>query len=94
MKVSEVTIEDLKEYANVYHNEDDKLFNNILVACKSYIKNYTGLDDTKMDSKEDLTMALLVLSNEFYDNRIYSVQDSNSNKVVNSILDMYSINLL
>ena len=30
MKISEVTIEDLKEYANVDNDYDDRIFNNIL----------------------------------------------------------------
>lgn len=94
MKISEVTIQDLKEYANVEHTLDDKLFSNILVAGKSYIKGYTGLSNEQMDTKEDLTIVLTVLSNEMYDNRTFTVQDDKVNKVIKSILDMYSINLL
>lgn len=94
MKISEITIPDLKNYAHVYHAEDDELFNNILIACKAYIKSYTGLDDLKMDEKEDMTMALFVLSNELYDNRTFTVQDNKANFVIKSILDMHSVNLL
>lgn len=94
MKISEVTIEDLKEYAVVSHNLDDKLFSNILLASKAYIRSYTGLNDTALDEKEDLTIALMILCNELYDNRAYTVENDKSNKVVNSILDMHSINLL
>ncbi|KQL54514.1 hypothetical protein AN964_14080 [Heyndrickxia shackletonii] len=94
MKISDVTIDDLKEYAHVYHNEDDKLFTSILAAGKSYIKGYTGLSIEKMDELEDITIVLFVLSNEMYDNRTFSVQDDKVNFVVKSILDMHSINLL
>lgn len=94
MKISEVTIQDLKEYANVEHELDDKLFSNILLAGKSYIKSYTGLTSEQMDTKEDLPIALMVLSNEMYDNRTFTVQDDKVNKVIKSILDMHSINLL
>ncbi len=94
MKISQVTIEELKEYANVYHKEDDKLFVSILIACKSYIKSYTGLAIEKMDEKEDLTMALFVLSNELYDNRAFTVENDKVNNVIKSILDMHSVNLL
>jgi uncharacterized phage protein (predicted DNA packaging) len=94
MKISEVTIDDLKEYANVEHDYDDVMLNNILLAAKSYIKGYTGLNEEQIDSKEDLTLALLVLCNEMYDNRSFSVQDNKSNFVIKNILDMYSINLL
>lgn len=94
MKISEVTITDLKEYANVDHALDDKLFQMILMATKSYIKNYTGLTVEKIDEKEDLTIALMILANEMYDNRAYTVENDKANKVVISILDMHSINLL
>jgi uncharacterized phage protein (predicted DNA packaging) len=94
MIISEITIQDLKEYARVSHNEDDYLFTSILAACKSYIKGYTGLSDEVMDQKEDITMAVFVLSNELYDNRAFTVQDSKVNTVIKSILDMHSVNLL
>lgn len=94
MKISKVTIKELKDYAHVYHKEDDKLFESILVACKVYIKGYTGLDDDSIDAKEDITIALMVLSNELYDNRIFTVENDKVNTVIKSILDMHSINLL
>jgi uncharacterized phage protein (predicted DNA packaging) len=94
MKFSEVTINDLKEYAHAYHNKDDKLFSDILSACKSYIAGYTGLSNDQMDTKEDLTIALMVLSNELYDNRTFTVENNKVNAVVKSILDMHSVNYL
>lgn len=94
MKVSDVTEEVIKQYANIYHDEDDNLISSILTAAKSYIKNYTGLSDEQMDQKEDLTIALMVLCNDMYDNRAFTVEDSKVNSVIKSILDMHSINLL
>lgn len=96
MKVSEVTVPDLMEYAHEYDEDPEviKTFTNILVACKSYVKNYTGLTLEQMETKEDLTIALMVLANEMYDNRVFTVQDNKVNVVIKSILDMHSINLL
>lgn len=94
MKISEITIEELKSYANVFHSEDDNLFKSILAASKAYIKNYTGLTTEQMDLREDLTIALYVLSNELYDNRSFTVQNDKVNTVIKSILDMHSVNLL
>ncbi len=93
MKISEVTINELKEYANVEHDLDDKLFN-MISAAKSYIKSYTGLTLEQIDDKEDLTIALMTLTNEMYDNRVFIVQDIKLNTFISSILDMYSVNLL
>lgn len=94
MKISEVTIQDIKDYARIEHSEDDPLFNIILDSIKSHILSYTGLDAESVDAKEDLTMALLVLSNEMYENRVYTVKDNKVNAVVESILNKHCINLL
>jgi uncharacterized phage protein (predicted DNA packaging) len=94
MKISEVTIAHLKDYANVYHSEDDDLFATILVACKSYIRGYTGLSDEALDLNEDITIALMVLAMDFYDNRAYNIESAKANLVIQSILQMHSINLL
>jgi hypothetical protein len=103
MKISEVTISDLKEYANVFHNEDDNLFNTILMASKAFISTYTGIplvDDPangvteSVDNHEDLTIALFVLSNEMYDNRAFVVDNTKLNFVIKQILDSHSVNYL
>jgi hypothetical protein len=103
MKVSEVSINDLKQYANVFHNEDDNLFTSILAAGKQFITTYTGLpleDDPvnnitdSVDDHEDLTIALMVLSNEMYDNRAFVVDNTKLNFVIKQILDSHSINYL
>jgi hypothetical protein len=96
MKISEVAVMDLIEYAR--ENKDDaeviNTFEIILPSVKAYIKGYTGLTAEQLDTKEDLTIALMVIANEMYDNRAFTVQDDKVNKVIKSILDMHSINLL
>jgi hypothetical protein len=105
MKISEVTITDLKGYANVYHNDDDILFNTILSASKRFVSTYTGLPlvddpsfgidtDESVDDHEDLTIALMVLSNEMYDNRAFVVDNTKLNFVIKQILDSHSVNYL
>jgi hypothetical protein len=105
MKMSEVSIDELKQYANVYHNEDDNLFQTILAAGKLFISSYTGLpliDDPSTtdivedncNNYEDLTIVLMVLSNEMYDNRAFTVDNNKLNFVVKQILDSHSVNLL
>jgi uncharacterized phage protein (predicted DNA packaging) len=94
MKISEIGIEHLKSYAHVTHDADDDMFTAILAASKSYIKNYTGLSLETMDLHEDLSIALMVLSNELYENRVYMVEGSSINRVITTILNMHSTNLL
>lgn len=94
MKISQIKIADLKGYANVFHNEDDELFTHILTASKAYIKGYTGLSEDSLDDNEDLAIVLYVLANEMYDNRAYNIESAKANLLVQSMLQMHSINLL
>jgi hypothetical protein len=96
VKISDITVQDLIEYAHE-SNDDTEIvntFTTILSSVKAYIKGYTGLTVEEMDTKEDLVIALMVLSNELYDNRAFTVQNDKANTVVKSILDMHSVNLL
>ena len=96
MLVSEITPVELAKYAREDETDTEILstFTLILSAVKAYIKGYTGLSDELLDTKEDISIAVFVLANEMYENRVFTVKDSNVNKVVQSILDMHSINLL
>lgn len=94
MKLNELTINEIKEYANIEHDLDNKLLEMILKSTLSYILNYTGLKIEETDNKEELTFALLTLANELYDNRVYSVKEDKVNVVIKSMLDMHSRNLL
>jgi N12 class adenine-specific DNA methylase len=94
MKISEITIKEIKDYLHVYHTEDDTLISAILTASRSFVKNYTGLTNEGMDAKDDLSMAVFILSSELYDNRAYTVENNNVNPVIEAILGMHSVNLL
>ena len=89
MKVSEITLENLKEYMRVDVNDEDTFIESVLIGAKAYIKGYTGIDE-----KEDLSLVVYVLCSEMYDNRQYTVDKVTINPIIKSILDMHSINLL
>jgi len=98
MKVSEVNIDVLKNYIRIDTDEDDELLNQILSSVKKYIQHYTGLTLEEIDQKEDMTIALFSLCAEMYDNRQYTVSNGRysvgENKIVSSILNLHSVNLL
>lgn len=96
MKVSEVSERELMDYAREYNDdiETTMTFQSILVAGKSYIKNYTGLTEVEMDKFPELTIALQVLAVDMYDNRTMIVDKNTPNLTVKSILDMHARNLL
>lgn len=63
-------------------------------AAKAYVKNQTGISDETLNGADDLAIAVLVLTEDMYDNRRYYVDNTNMNKVIENIIYQYSENLL
>lgn len=98
MKVSEITIAELKEYLKVDDDISDILILNLLSAAIAYIKGQTGMSEEEIDTHDDLIPAVYVLVSDLYDNREYAQKSNRTvvkpNIVVRSILDMYCKTLL
>ena len=101
VKVSDVTSADLAEYlrvGEVTQYEDGYLTTLIGAAtaymCKYTTGIYTGLPASQLDESQDFVPVLLVLCQDMYDNRALYVDSANVNRMVQSILDMHSVNLL
>lgn len=96
MKISEVTANDLREYAREYNTDSEtmKQFEQNLIIGKGFIKEYTGLTEAQMDEIPDLVAVLKVISNEMYDNRTFTVDTDTLNPFAKTVLDMHSVNLL
>ena len=92
MKVSELTSSYLADYLKA---EEDNL-DLYLDAAKAYVKGYVGLDDDAIDEHEDITIAVLAVAADMYDNRNVQVgiQNSYLNKMLQSLLFIHSTNLL
>lgn len=93
-KVSEITISDVAEFIRLGEIDatDEKQLSTYLTVAKSYIKNYTGLDD--LDEYADLVIVVFILCQDMYDNRTMYVDSTNANKTVQTILDMHTRNNL
>ena len=97
MKLSEIDVPFVKEYLRQDGDEDDKLIGAILEGAKDYIVKYTGQSLEQLEESEDLTIAVLVLVAEFYDNRTISVNERINlriNSTLQNLLGRYSINLV
>ena len=95
MTIREVTVEQVKQYAIIDHNEDDALIRDILMsAAKAHIMEYTGLTEDDLDKYESLTLAYIALCSFLYDNRSMNILNEKQNAVVQSFLDAHRINLL
>lgn len=93
-KVSEIASKDVADYIRLVEpsEEDIKYLETILKVAKDFIKNNTGQED--LDKYTDFIIVVYVLCQDMYDNRSYYVDNTNVNKVVKTILDMHTVNLL
>jgi len=94
MKISEITIDIVKQYSRIENNDDNVILAIILDSAKSHVLFTIGITETIADTKSDLALALLVLCNDMYEHREYIVENNKVNIVVKNIIDKYSINLL
>ena len=95
-KVSEITYEDVASYIRLDEITEDDIntLNNLILIAKTYIKNYTGRSDEELDNYQDFVIVVLIFCQDMWDNRVMYVDTTNLNYVVESILNMHSVNLL
>lgn len=95
MKLSELDINITKLHLRVEEMYDDILIDSYIKMAKKYVLNYTGLAELEAEEVEDLSFAVLALVGDFYENRLATTNSNiKPNKVVESILDMHSVNYL
>lgn len=99
MTVSELTAEDIAEYLHIMPDDLDetekKTIDGFLDAAKKYVESYTGLSADEIDKHPDIVPAVCCLAGDFYTNRDMTLSGKiTPNRTVESILGMYSVNLL
>lgn len=95
-KISDITYSDIADYIRLSEvSEDDQNYLTTLInISKNYILNYTGINEDDLDNYTDLIIVVFVLCQDMYDTRAMYVDNSNLNKVVETILGMHQVNLL
>ena len=95
-KVSEITYQDVAEYIRLSEiTEDDRnTLNNLIGIAKTYIRDYTGVADDKMDNYQDFVIVVFILCQDMWDNRTMYVDRGSLSTVVETILGLHSVNLL
>ena len=95
-KVSDITYSDIASYLRLSEvSEDDQNYLTTLInISKEYISKYTGIANDDLDNYTDLIIVVFVLCQSMYDDRTMYVDNSNLNKVVETILGMHQNNLL
>lgn len=90
MKVSEIKLSNIADYLKLSSGEyADAELQMYLDASVAYVKAYTGLDDAGLELHEDITVAVLILCQDMYDNRSMYAEKSSLNQLVEKILNLH-----
>ena len=94
--VSQITAQDVAEYLRLTDPTQTDLdtLGTLLTVAKIYVGEYTGRSLMEMDAYRDIIICVLILCQDMWDNRTLYVDTTNANRVVESILDLHSVNLL
>ena len=95
IKVSDITVKDIADYLRLVDpsQEDTNFLNKCLGIAKSYIKNYTGVED--LDKIQEFVICVYLLCQDMYDNRSrYLDGNPQPNKTFETILDLHNGNLI
>ena len=94
--VSQITAQDVADYLRISEvtQNDINTLNTLLTVAKVYSGEYTGRSIQDLDNYKDIIIVVLILCQDMWDNRTLYVDNSNVNKVVESILGLHSVNLL
>lgn len=98
-KVSDITYTDVGDYLRLTDDllEDENniaFITSTINIAKVYISNYTGIAEADLDNYGDLPIVVFALCQDMYDNRSLYVDNTNLNKMVETILGMHQTNLL
>lgn len=95
--ISEITYQDLADYLRICDTltaDDINTLKTLLTVAKAYVTQYTGQTIEDLDKMQDVIIVILILVQDMWDNRTLYVDSGNSNKVVESILNLHQVNLL
>lgn len=92
MALSTLSATTVAEYLHI--EADDALILPLLAAAKSYCCAYTGHTLAELDAYDDVDMAALIWISDMYDQRTQHTDKPINNPAVETILSMYSRNLL
>lgn len=94
VKVSEITVQEIADFIRLSDpsEEETDFLKKCLEIAKSYIKNYTGVED--LDTQADFVICVYILCQDMYDNRTLYSDKTAPNKTFETILNLHRRNLL
>lgn len=96
MRVSEIREADVITYLRLDEVEEQEI-TPYLEAAVHFVESSTGLPVTNegecLDKHPDITIAVMALCQDMYDNRSVQIEKNSLNQTIESILCMYSQNI-
>ncbi len=94
VKVSEITVQEIADYLRLSDpsEEDTAFLTKCLEIAKSYVKNYTGVED--LDAQADFVICVYLLCQDMYDNRTIYSDKATPNRTFETILNLHCRNLI
>lgn len=94
MKVSELTLDIIKQYLRIDGNDDDILLNMFKDAAIKYCASYMGCDEWDLENYPDVTVVVLSLISDSYEVRQFTTSTITTNPIMLGVLDLHCGNFL
>ena len=97
MKTSEINMDIIKQYLKISDELSDaekKELDMIKLGALAYVRSYTGYTSEELDQHEDITIAVLIIIEDMYDDRTMLEDKDKLNLILQTTLGMYNKNLL
>lgn len=94
MKLKEIEIDDIKAYCGVSDSDSDKLLEDCFRSAVAYSTAYTGHTEDELNQFDDVSVAVLILTNDYYLFRRSGMENEKINPAVENILHLHCVNFL
>lgn len=94
MKVSELTIDIIKQYLRIDGDDDDILVELLFASAKAYATGYMGCTEEDLDKWPDVTIAILAMIADTYEVRQFTTSVISASPLILGALDLHCSNLL
>ena len=84
----------IREIKENLEEEDVTLLEGAKSAAVASCGGYTGMTKEELDEHEDITIVVLTLVSDMWDKRSMTVDQSNINRIAETILGLYAKNLI
>lgn len=94
MKVSELTLDIIKQYLRVDGNDDDLLLEMLLASSIQYCTSYMGCTNEDLEKYDDVTIVILALIADSYEVRQFTTSTITLNPIMQGVLDLHCSNFI